>query len=111
MTQRSLNSRLKSKLGTKLAGAYAGAKTFIQNSLVPQPEPEPEPEIPEPNQVPYTANGAITNIAPETVTWDGVGGLFLVPVDVNAFTFTDDGVNMTATYNGGTEVWDFAIAT
>lgn len=109
MTQRSLNSKLKMQLGIKLAGAYAGAKTFIQNSLVPQPqpEPEPEPEVPEPSLVPYTPNGAIADIAPETVTFEIDPGVFVVPSGVLSFSFTDDGVAASCEWNSGTETWDF----
>jgi len=42
--------------------------------------------------VSYEPNGAITAIAPPSVTFDSVKNEFIVPVDVPTFTFTDNGV-------------------
>ena len=65
-------------------------------------------ETPEPttSDVPYTADGEITEIDPATVTFET--NKFIVPLAVESFTFKDNNVLKTATYNSGEEQWAFA---
>jgi len=51
--------------------------------------------------VSYVPNGAITNIAPPTVTFDGAKKEFVVPADVPSFIFNDNGVAMRGLFVGG----------
>ncbi len=54
--------------------------------------------VSEPVQVPYTANGSITNIEPAEVAYNL--GNFIVPTGTTTFTFTDDTTSKLANYNG-----------
>ena len=51
--------------------------------------------------VSYEPNGAITGIAPTSVTFDGAKNEFVVPVDVPSFTFNDNGVAMICSLVNG----------
>ena len=57
--------------------------------------------------VSYEPNGAITDIAPPSVTFDSVRNEFVVPVDTSIFTFKDNGVEMMGSFNNGE--WVFAL--
>jgi hypothetical protein len=57
--------------------------------------------------VSYEPNGAITDIVPSDVTFDGAKNEFVVPVDVSSFTFKDNGVAMRGSLVGGE--WVFAL--
>ena len=50
----------------------------------------------------------VTNITPETVTYEGCGS-FLVPEGVTEFTFTRDHENYQVTYNEETLEWDSTL--
>ena len=57
--------------------------------------------------VSYEPNGAITDIVPSDVTFDGAKNEFVVPVDVSSFTFNDNGVAMRGSLVDGE--WVFAL--
>jgi hypothetical protein len=61
--------------------------------------------------VDYTPSpGAITSVS-DGVTFDTDLSKFIVPITVTSFTFLDNSVSYTATYNSGTESWDIALTT
>ena len=67
----------------------------------------PDTDITE-RKVDYTATDAITNIVPDTITYDTNAHQFTVPADHKAnFTFTDGASNKTATYSNadGKDSW------
>ena len=67
----------------------------------------PDTDITE-RKVDYSATGAITNIVPDTITYDTNAHQFTVPADHKAdFTFTDGASNKTATYSNadGKDSW------
>ncbi len=55
--------------------------------------------------VAYTATGAITEIDPDTITF--AANEFTVRKGITAFSFKDDGTDVSAAYNSETESWDF----
>ena len=83
-------------LGRQITINFGFTKERFDGEDVGHTDPELPDDVQSVREVDYTATGAVTNIVPDTVTFDA--DVFSVPREVMEFTFEDDGTAKKATY-------------
>ena len=83
-------------LGRQITINFGFTKERFDGEDVGHTDPELPDDVQSVREVDYAATGAVTNIVPDTVTFDA--DVFSVPREVMEFTFEDDGTAKKATY-------------
>ena len=83
-------------LGKQISINFGFTKERFDGEDVNHTGPELPDSVQSVRKVDYTATGTVTNIVPDTVTFDA--NVFSVPREVMEFTFDDDGTAKKATY-------------